>query len=234
MISVCIATYNGVNYIEEQLRSILSQLSEEDEVVLSDDGSTDGTLEVIRQFVDPRIRILPSRRFASPILNFEYTLSHAKGDIIFLADQDDIWMPDKVKRTLPSLERYDCVTSDCVVVDGDDRVIDKSFFNLNNTHRGKYYNLLVKNGYLGCCMAFRRCILDKALPFPADVPMHDIWLGNVSAFFYSTTFLDEPLIRFRRHDHNASPTAKKSSFSLCRRLQFRYNVLRGLINRKSK
>lgn len=234
MISVCIATYNGVNYIEEQLKSILFQLSDGDEVVLSDDGSTDGTLEVVRQLNDSRIHVLPSRRFASPILNFEYTLSHAKGDIIFLADQDDIWMPDKVKRTLPILEQFDCVTSDCVVVDGDDQVIDESFFNLNNTHRGKYYNLLVKNGYLGCCMAFRRCILDKALPFPANVPMHDIWLGNVSAFFYSTTFLDEPLIRFRRHDHNASPTAKKSSFSLCRRLQFRYNVLRGLINRKSK
>ena len=232
MISVCIATYNGVNYIGEQLGSILSQLAEDDEIVLSDDGSTDGTMEVVSRFNDPRIRVLPSRRFASPILNFEYTLANAKGDIIFLADQDDVWMPNKVQKMLPLLEKSDCVISDCVVVDGNDEVIDPSFFHLNGTHRGKYFNLLVKNGYLGCCMAFKRCILDKALPFPANTPMHDIWLGNVSAFYYSVTFLNEPLIRFRRHDRNASPTAKRSSFSLCKRFQFRYNVLRGLINRK--
>lgn len=231
MISVCIATYNGVNYIEEQLRSILSQLSEEDEVVLSDDGSTDGTLEVIRQIGDSRIRVLPSRRFASPILNFEYTLTHAEGDIIFLADQDDIWMPHKVKCTLSNLERYDCVTSDCVVVDGDGQIIDNSFFNLNNTHCGKYYNLFTKNGYLGCCMAFKRSVLAKALPFPSTIPMHDIWIGNIASFFYTHGFIHEPLIYFKRHGDNASVTAQKSPFTLWQKFMFRLNVIVGLCNR---
>lgn len=234
MISVCIATYNGEKYIQRQLSSILSQLGRSDEVVISDDGSTDATLDIIRNFNDSRIRILPSRKFSSPIFNFEYTLANATGDIIFLADQDDEWVGDKIATCLPYLEKYDCITSDCIVVDEHDTVINKSFFELNKTKGGAYYNLLIKNGYLGCCMAFKRKILEKALPFPSNIPMHDIWLGNVAAFFYSHGLVHEPLIRFNRHGDNASVTAQKSPFSLWKKFMFRYHIIVGLLNRRIK
>ena len=90
MISVCMATYNGEKYIEEQLKSILSQLGENDEVIVSDDSSTDNTLAIVESFNDVRIKIFPNNKFHSPIFNFENALKQATGDYIFLSDQDDV------------------------------------------------------------------------------------------------------------------------------------------------
>ena len=96
MISVCIATYNGAAYIRQQIASILPQLSEGDEIVVSDDGSTDATLAEVRALGSPLVRIVEGPRKGSPVLNFENALSHAKGDYLFLCDQDDVWEPHKV------------------------------------------------------------------------------------------------------------------------------------------
>ena len=104
MISVCIATYNGARYIAEQLASILKQLSAEDEVVVSDDGSTDGTIDIVRSLNDRRIRIVDGPRRHSPTLNFEWALRNAKGEYIFLADQDDVWLEDKVTKCVEELQ----------------------------------------------------------------------------------------------------------------------------------
>lgn len=232
MISVCIATYNGSAYLSMQLSSILSQLAADDEVIISDDGSTDDTLKIIESLNDSRIRLISGPCLASPVRNFENALLHSRGDVIFLSDQDDVWLDGKVAEMCKALEVSDCVTSNCLVTDDDLSVTHSSFFVLNRTKYGRAYNLLIKNGYLGCCMAFKRRILDKALPFPIDIPMHDIWLGNVAAFYYSVSFLDKPLIKFRRHDSNASPTARKSSYSLWRKMQFRFKVLVELLKRK--
>ncbi len=98
MVSVCIATYNGEHYLREQLDSILAQIGKEDEVVISDDSSTDGTLALIESYHDPRIRVLhhdpnlvtTTFPLDRPTHNFENALRHAKGDILFLADQDDV------------------------------------------------------------------------------------------------------------------------------------------------
>ena len=225
MISVCIATYNGASYLSLQLSSILDQLGVDDEVIISDDGSTDETLKIVESMNDGRIRIVEGPRQASPVRNFENALLHSRGDIIFLSDQDDVWLDGKVKQMCKALEVSDCVTSNCVVTDDELSVTHPSFFALNRTKYGKAYNLLVKNGYLGCCMAFKRKILDKALPFPANIPMHDIWLGNVAAFYYSASFIEKPLIKFRRHDHNASVTALDSPYSIVRKLSFRLVIV---------
>ncbi|MEO5643505.1 MAG: glycosyltransferase, partial [Bacteroidia bacterium] len=95
-ISVCLATYNGEKYIGEQLQSILIQLSQHDEVIISDDSSSDRTIDIVQAFGDSRIIILHGQTFRSPIRNFENALSHAGGQYIFLADQDDVWLPEKV------------------------------------------------------------------------------------------------------------------------------------------
>ena len=97
MISVCMATHNGGKYIKEQIDSILVQISNEDELIISDDSSTDDTVEIIKKIKDKRIKLFENNKFFSPNLNFENALLHSKGDIIFLSDQDDIWKKDKVK-----------------------------------------------------------------------------------------------------------------------------------------
>lgn len=224
MVTVCLATYNGDKFIREQLQSILVQLDENDEIIISDDSSTDRTLEIIENFKDCRITILRNQLFKNPIYNFENALKYANGEFIFLADQDDIWLPNKIQITKEKLMIYDVVVSNCLVVDRDLKVLHSSFFSLNKSQPGFFHNIL-KNSYLGCCMAFRKQILDLALPFPAKIPMHDVWLGLVSELFYKCYFIQEPLILYRRHGGNESPTGETSPYSFARKLTFRIRLL---------
>ena len=117
MISVCIATRNGSRYVGEQLHSILSQLSADDEVIISDDASSDNTLEIVRSFRDPRIKILERKHSIGIVANFEQSLKQSKGDILFLADQDDVWSPEKVSVLSRELFNHDLTISDCELVD---------------------------------------------------------------------------------------------------------------------
>lgn len=229
MISVCIATYNGARFLERQLKSILCQLGPDDEVVVSDDGSTDETIALLQAMNDARIRIVEGPHRHSPIWNFERSLSLSKGDYIFLSDQDDEWLPNKVAVCMDYLKYYDCVVSDCQVVDGTNKILHNSFYQINGTRKGSLYNLLVKNGYLGCCMAFRRQVLDKALPFPMRTPMHDIWLGNVAAFRYSLCFIPDKLVLYTRHGGNASSASDASRYSLWNKLCFRWTMLLSVL-----
>lgn len=137
MISVCIATHNGAKYIKEQIDSILSQIGPDDEIIVSDDGSTDATIDIIRSYDDARINVYyyDSSMMATafpldkPTHNFENALSKAKGDIIFLSDQDDIWMEGKVKTMVDALKDFHLVIHDCIVVNSDcQNVIQPSYF----------------------------------------------------------------------------------------------------------
>lgn len=228
MISVCIATYNGEKYIENQLRSILHQLSEEDEIIVSDDGSKDRTIDIVKDFNDSRIRIVNNEKHGVAF-NFENAISNAKGDYIFLSDQDDEWLYNKVERCLTGLQTYHCIVTDCYICDGEGEIINKSFFSLNGTKKGKIYNLLVKSGYIGCCMAFRKEILAKVLPFPEDIPLHDLWIGNVAAFYYSLGWISDKLIKYRRHGNNASCAAEKSDASIIKKMGYRWHIIKHLI-----
>lgn len=228
MISVCIATYNGAEHIADQLASILPQIGEGDEVVVSDDGSTDQTLAIVKSFHHPAVRIVKGPCKGSPVLNFEHALLKCSGDYIFLSDQDDKWVDGKVARTMEALQEAECVVSDCYVTDEQLHVTAESFYAANATRPGVLYNLLRRNGYLGCCMAFRRCVLQKSLPFPANIPMHDIWIGNVAACKFRVKFIDDKLIYFRRHASNASVTARKSPYSCLKKIGFRWRVLSHL------
>lgn len=157
MISVCIATYNGSKYIKEQIDSILPQLDECDEIIVSDDSSTDNTLSILKSYHDRRIIIFTNQKFNSPIYNFENALKHAKGDIIFLSDQDDIWEFNKVQVMISFLQKKSLVVSDCYIINQDKNVICDSLFNGKVPNAGVFINIL-RNHYIGCCMAFRRVL----------------------------------------------------------------------------
>ena len=105
-ISVCLASYNGAQYIEEQLKSILPQLNPTDEVILSDDHSADNTVQLVQALNDPRIKLIQNEGERGYTRNFENALNHATGDILFLSDQDDVWHDDKVKIMLKELEIF--------------------------------------------------------------------------------------------------------------------------------
>jgi glycosyltransferase involved in cell wall biosynthesis len=224
MISVCIATYNGETFIKEQLMSILDQLAAHDEIVISDDGSSDGTIEIIQSLSDPRIKILPLSSKQGIVKNFERALSAASGDYVFLCDQDDVWLPNKVVKCIALLSNCLLVVSDCKVVDKDLNELYPSFFKVRQSGVGIIKNLY-KNSYLGCCMAFRKTLLNQALPIPTNAPMHDMWLGLMANCTGKVIFLPEPLMLYRRHGDNASPTAQKSTFSLCQQVTYRVRLL---------
>jgi glycosyltransferase involved in cell wall biosynthesis len=216
------ASYNGEKYICAQLESILRQLSENDEVVISDDSSTDKTIDIIKDFNDKRIRLFEYNQFYNPMLNFENALKKASGDLIFLSDQDDIWLDNKVKVVTNLLDSYDLVVSDCILINENEAPIHDSFFKQRGSGPGIIHNL-IKNSYIGCCMAFHRNILQKALPFPGNtpIPMHDWWIGMVGELFGKTCFCEEKLVLYRRHYTNASRTSEKSFNSFSKKMRIR-------------
>src|SRR5574344_164358 len=115
MISVCMAVYNGEKYLREQIESILKQLSPEDELVVSDDASTDASIEIIERIKDSRLIILKNENRLGPIYNFERALVHCRGDLIFLSDQDDLWLTGKVNACVQKLKEYDLILHDAFV-----------------------------------------------------------------------------------------------------------------------
>ena len=230
MISVCVATYNGEKFIREQIDSILRQLSSDDEIIVSDDGSTDGTIVIINCIGDKRIRIIEGPRKHSPTFNFENALKEAKGDYIFLADQDDVWKTNKVEVCMKWLQKYDCVVSDAEVTDSNLNPLYPSLYAIMQVRQGHIYNTVWKNGYTGCCMAFRRNILEASLPFPKDIPMHDIWIGNVAAYKYNVKFIPDKLIMFRRHNETISCNGKGSKYSIWQQMKFRWSIIKNIAN----
>jgi len=227
------ATYNGEKYIREQLDSILCQLSGADEVIISDDGSTDTTMEVIKGYYDQRIKVYNNTNRKGIVGNFESALSKAKGDFIFLSDQDDIWMPNKTEAMLKALEKVDLCVCDCELIDSNGEIIYPSFFKLYHSKKGFIKNL-IKNSYLGCCMAFKRNILKYVLPFPSNIAMHDIWVGLCVELWGKSLFLNDKLVKYRRHSANASPTGEKSKFTIIYKINYRFSFLYQLIRKKFK
>ncbi|MDR2361192.1 MAG: glycosyltransferase family 2 protein [Prevotellaceae bacterium] len=225
MISVCIATHNGEKYIKAQLDSILCQLEGEDEVIISDDHSGDHTIDIITHYNDQRIQIYRNERRRGVIGNFENALNHAKGDFIFLADQDDVWKENKVRECMENLKNDALVISDCAVVDTDLKLIHPSFFAHNHTRKGLVQNVR-HNSYIGCCMAFRRILLQHCLPFPKQIPMHDIWIGFVAGLFHTTCFIPQVLVLYRRHGDNITSTSRRSDNSMWKKIIFRWNLIR--------
>jgi len=231
-VSVCMATRNGERFIAQQIASILCQLGCNDELVISDDGSSDTTSMIIAACGDPRVRLLYNPEPGSPVRNFEHALRYAQGEYIFLADQDDLWESDKIKVQTGLLATYDAVVSDCCLIDASGELLADSFFALRGSGKGFWKNLY-KNSYLGCCMAFRRRILEQALPFPANIAMHDIWIGLIAERFGTTCFCPDRLVRYRRHGATVTQTGSKSPLSVARQLSYRLYMLYQLLCRKT-
>jgi glycosyltransferase involved in cell wall biosynthesis len=232
-VSVCMSTYNGSRYLREQVESILLQLGPMDELVVVDDGSRDDSVAMLQALGDMRIRIHCNERNWGPIRSFERALGLAKGEIVFLADQDDVWLPGKVQAMSAALDGAELVVSDCRVVDQALCELHPSFFARQRSGPGLLRNL-ARNSFLGCCMALRRELLQFALPFPARVPMHDWWLGLVGQAFGRVVFLPQPLLLYRRHGANASTAAQASTASWSTRIRWRLRLVSALAARKAR
>jgi glycosyltransferase involved in cell wall biosynthesis len=227
-ISVCVTTCNGGRYVKHQLESILSQLGENDEVIISDDSSTDDTVQKIKSVQDSRIQLYEGMTFGHHTPNFEFALSMASGDYIFLSDQDDVWHCEKVATMMRWFPEYDLVTSDCKVVNENLEEILPSFFK-EKYNRSGFFKNVIHNSFLGCCMAFSRRTLDLSLPFPAGNLSHESWIGAVAGAFGKTKFIPDKLILFRRHSSNNSNTLKGSDLTIKAKVVYRFRLVVNIL-----
>lgn len=202
--SVAMATYNGEKYIKEQIDSILLNLDQNDELIISDDGSTDKTVSIIQNYNDSRIKVIKGPKMGIK-QNFANAIKNCNGKYIFLSDQDDIWDKNKKKKVLETFDKYNCtlVVHDCEVINNDHEILESSFFKLRNSKKGIIKNI-IKNSYIGCCMCFDSKIRNKILPIPNDIEMHDQWIGIIAEKYGESIFIKDKLIQYRRHDNNAS------------------------------
>lgn len=228
MVSVCMATYNGQKYIREQIDSILCQLSDQDEVIVSDDGSKDKTIDIIKSYNDDRIKIFINKGKHGFVGNFENSLRHASGDYIFLCDQDDYWKPNKVEVVLKALEKYDLVIHNAELVDGQGKSLGKTYYDTLH-HKTGFLANLYKTRWLGCCMEFRKEVRDYCLPIPEKLTGHDYWIGMLGMLRFRYKFMDDVLMCYRRHGDNVSPSGEKSNHSLWYKLVTkRWNLITAL------
>jgi GT2 family glycosyltransferase len=222
-ISVALCSFNGAQFIAEQIESILTQDRLPDEIVLSDDASSDSTVSVVEGTLARFAVANPDRHVALRLLrnaaplgvtrNFEQAVSAATGDFIVLSDQDDRWAPDRVSRAVETFERHPdllLVFSDANLVDAQGVRLGESLFGaLSFTARERAQigagdglaALLSRNLATGATTMFRRELLDAALPFPAAW-VHDEWLAAIAAAIGRVGFLPERLIDYRQHGGN--------------------------------
>jgi glycosyltransferase involved in cell wall biosynthesis len=220
------ATFNGEKYIKEQLDSILCQLSEDDEVIISDDGSKDKTIDIVNSYKDSRIKLFYNLNpLKGVVSNFNNAIEKSNGNIIFLSDQDDVWLPNKVFLTVDKLKKYNIVVSNCSIVDKNLNLIQKSYFEIQKSKQGFFKNIY-KSSYLGCCLAFNRELLEYVYPIPYNLNLyHDWWIGFFADLFYKPYFIEEVCLLYRRHDLANSPTGGKSNLSIINKIYYRIQLL---------
>lgn len=218
-VAILLATYNGEKYIRTQIDSIINQTYTNWKIFLSDDGSTDSTLSILKDYVlkypEKIVLLSKEKPTGSAKKNFMYMLSCVKDyDYVMCCDQDDFWISNKIEITLQKMLEIEKDTSkpclvhtDLEVVDGELNTISNSFFEFSSLsgERDKWNNLLIQNIVTGCTMminhamvdyAMRNCNVDKIL-------MHDWWIALIAACIGNIGFVNQPTIRYRQHGNNS-------------------------------
>lgn len=204
-VSVCVATYNGEQYIAAQIESILAQLSDEDEIIVSDDGSADQTKAVVEKLMsrDGRIRMIdgPHDGFSK---NFENAVKQARNDIVLFSDQDDIWEEGKVEQ----IKKIFRVKPETTTILHDMATFrNDSLTNTNEiaiSYHGGVLRNFIKSSYWGCCMAVRREFLMQFIPFRAHCVGHDQLIGLMTEKHGKALYLNQKLLWHRLHGSNTS------------------------------
>ena len=232
MKSVAMAYYNGAKYIDEQIRSILANMEDTDELIISVDDASDGSETILQNWAknDPRIRIIkgPGK---GVVKNFENAFRHCRGDIIFLSDQDDVCKKNKMIKIQQAFEdpKVMAVVHDAQIVDEKLSSLNETTFEWRDSKAGFWKNMK-KNSYIGCCMAVRRSALKRILPIPDNIWIHDQWIGLLAEQLGKVVFIEEPLIYYRRHGGNVTELTHGSITSMIKK---RYHMIME-INRRVK
>ena len=215
-IEILLGTHNGASFLSKQIDSILIQSYANWKLVIHDDNSTDGTVNIINEYVkkysDKIILIDDNVGFGNASENFSFLSEHITADYIMFCDQDDVWLPNKIELTLQKMMEAEKASPETpLLIHTDLRVVNTTLDVLNDsywTYQGidpKYdtlNRLLVQNVITGCTMMINRQLAEMALPIPKDAVMHDWWLGIVASAFGEIHYIDTATILYRQHGNN--------------------------------
>jgi glycosyltransferase involved in cell wall biosynthesis len=221
-IDILLATYNGERFLREQIDSILGQDYEHLRVLARDDGSSDGTSEILKDYAarfPDRFEVLPSENASgSAKLNFLLLMKAATADHICFCDQDDVWLPNKLSRTKEAMDRLksDWGTNLPLLVFTDLQVVDDKLNQLHpsfwaymgiDPERINHLNrLLVQGVVTGCTAMLNRRLLDLSLRMPEEASMHDRWIALIASTLGKHAIVKSPTILYRQHDRNVLGT----------------------------
>lgn len=207
-VSVCLAAHDGAPWIGEMLASVLAQLGPRDEVVVVDDASTDETVAVVRSFADPRVWLHRNETNVGYVRTFDLAMRLSTGDVVLLADQDDVWLPGRVDAMVAALRHHGVVATSVAVL-GEPPEPPRWPLRAKDSSRRLVNLLAVMVGvrwYFGCAMGVRRDVLATVLPVPAWLPeSHDLWIGIVGNVLGEMVHLEHPSVARRLHDANQTP-----------------------------
>lgn len=211
--SVAMAVYNGERYIKEQVDSILERMGPDDELVISYDKSTDSTRQIIDAYAanDGRVRVVENHK-PGVQNNFTNAVMNCRGKYIFLSDQDDLWIGDKINVVVDSFEKTgaDLVVHDGYMADGQLNPLPGTMFDRYGRYNNPILNI-VKCTFWGCCMAFRSQVRDWVCPFPSEGKVgHDLWLGVQVGFRGKIVRVEECLMMHRLHGDNVTTEKRRA------------------------
>jgi glycosyltransferase involved in cell wall biosynthesis len=235
-VSVCMATYNGEKFVLEQIKSILEQLTLEDEIIVVDDLSNDNTTKILQDLNDPRVKIYSNDRNRSHVFSFSRAISLANNDILFMSDQDDIWIEGRVSLMVKKLLDTGSllVSSNFGSIDMNGKNISFIVDGVKSRNSCKHLRNILdifigKTNYFGCAMAFRKNMVDVILPIPSFVESHDLWIALASNLIGSNAHLDEKTLKKRVHNNNATATGRTLLMKIRARFIFLISIFVLLI-----
>lgn len=224
-ISVCMATYNGVQFVRAQIESILAQLGSGDELIICDDRSTDGTWELVSTVRDPRIRAYQNDSRLGHVQNFARALALARGRYIALSDQDDVWVEGRLRRMLEAMMQLppaSLVIGDFIEVDEDGEIRDTR---LNRLEIGEaaanrlWQIVLIFIGrikYFGCTFLIDRALVSHLIPMPRAIEAHDVWIAMKACVHGRIGHLRENTLWHRVHGQNLTPQHRRRTWPIIR------------------
>jgi glycosyltransferase involved in cell wall biosynthesis len=226
--SVAMCTFNGARFLAEQLRSVASQTLVPVELVICDDGSTDDSVSIIREFSRKApfpVQVFQNKTKLGPAKNFEKAIQKCKGEIIFLCDQDDVWQPEKIERLIDAFDKHPQATyafSNAEMIDESGDPLGQTLWDAVGLSRkleafsgtGQLEILLKHNIVTGATMAFRASFRDLVLPISADW-MHDYWIVLLGSTVSNGIPVSEPLLKYRRHATQVCGWRKDTFWQVC-------------------
>jgi len=213
--SVCMATYNGERFLAEQMASILAELGPEDEIVVVDDGSRDGTWPWLQALGDRRLELHRNERNLGVNASFARAIALAQGDVIFLSDQDDRWLPGRIATFVKALDVSGAIlaSSNMGFMDGAGGPTSYAFTRLTAADSTRRWANILRiflgtAGYFGCAMAFRREFRDLILPLPEYVESHDLWMAMAANLAGANVHVESDTLVRRIHGSNMSVVSR--------------------------